>query len=1106
MRGLILLLFLWLSLLSGRALALEPLVIEEGMEQYRVGKHLEILEDEEGAWQIEDVTAESLAERFEQSLTEVPGFGFDTSAFWFHLKIRSRLKETKKMLLEVDYPMLDKLDLYLEQPDGRFTKRTVGDTFLHGNKIIRHSTFLFPLLVEPGQQLNIYLRLRTQGSAQLPLTLWMPEAFWDHEHTTRIGYGIFYGLLIILTLYNLFLFIATRFRTYLLSVIYVTALFTFLSSNDGLAQEYLWPSIPWLANRVIPLSLWMSSLFVYLTTMDFLELKDRLPRWHRTLKIMSSVTVVGVLGSFIIPYNPITRLGAFWVAPCVSLAFAASVHAWRIGYREARFFAISWFILFLGTVLISFSRLGLIGRSWLTESAWVLGFGINIVFVSLSLTDRVNIRRREKEQAQAEALEKQRQAAKKLERQVRRTSVQLETRTRELAETYDQLANHFHFRANFLSTVTHELRGPLETIIARLQALIEDDSSDASVSPKVGRRLRSVIANAQRLRRTTNQLLDLARLEVGGMPVFFELLDVQDLVAPIVQAFEQLARSRGIHLVLNAPEGLRKVYIDPYALENTLCNLLSNALKFAEPGSTVVVRLTTGDTSLDVSIWDTGIGIDEENLPRVFNWFFQVDRGLTRRHEGAGIGLALSRQLVELTGGQIDVQSKTGVGSTFTVSLPLGDHVRDTLLLSSRVRDAAAAEYPEKAALALEAEVGKADAGEESIEGAPAKERADLTGTGGEDGDGRPLLLAAAPNRQMRLLVEDICGGDFRIAEAADGKEALELISKLRPSLVIADVMMPRMDGYDLLRQIRLDPISVAIPVVLLDVGGAKRIRLRGHRTGIDDILVKPFESRELRSRVRNMLLLQQQEMEIKELKSYRPRRVTAQASREERARRQGRYLSPSMVKTLMAEGDDLTLHMGRQRLHLTFFRLALRGVGEMAKTVEKGRLGRALNDFLTEIVEVAHAHGATLDRCDSEAVTGFFGAPRSEGARPDAIHCAKMAITMWQRATESCDRWKSELLAGAPSPCPPVATMILSSGEATVGSFGAGLRHDYTAVGGPADETTELLPHLKTGQLFCTMSTWNMIHQEISGRYSGEVALGEGMSPLKLYSLDEQA
>jgi CheY-like chemotaxis protein len=333
------------------------------------------------------------------------------------------------------------------------------------------------------------------------------------------------------------------------------------------------------------------------------------------------------------------------------------------------------------------------------------------------------------------------------------------------------------------------------------------------------------------------------------------------------------------------------------------------------------------------------------------------------------------------------------------------------------------------------------------------------------------------------------------VLEAADGLEALEILQQQRPTLVISDVLMPRLDGQEMVRRIRSDPDLASIPVMLLTAKAGPETRLEGLERGADDYLAKPFEPRELMARARNLIRLQEQEDNLKELNARLKQEAVRQASVLANARMLGRYMPSEIVRSILDEGQPVQVK--QQRYRITVFRIELRGFVDVLERLEPEEMAAMLNGYLSEMTDVAFGHGATVDTFIRDTVIGFFGAPTSQGPQRDAIRCARMAVEMLQRAFDVCSRW-----SGVYDGQPPTPTIVIASGYATVGNFGSSSRLEYTAVGGPVDEVAAVMSTVGPGEVTCTQSSWVLVKDEMDGQACGEVTLRSSTRPVQLHRI----
>ena len=441
-------------------------------------------------------------------------------------------------------------------------------------------------------------------------------------------------------------------------------------------------------------------------------------------------------------------------------------------------------------------------------------------------------------------------------------------------------------RTVFFSNVSHEFRTPLTLLIGPLEeALVHAES------PLQRERLETAERNANRLLKLTNALLDFARIEAGRMDATFEPVDLPSLTADLAGAFRSAIDLAGLRLVVDCrplPDGV-EVYVDRDLWEKVVLNLLSNALKFTFTGEIgVTLRAVDRGARVELRVRDTGVGIPPEALPRLFDRFYRVRAQRARTQDGSGIGLALVQELVRLHGGTIGVTSQLGVGTEFVVSVPTG-HAH---LPADRLRSPQDAAAPAHATRAFvdEAIRWSIDAGSPEPHIVP---REDV-----------PRVLVADDNADVRTYLARLLGRDYAVDTTRDGASALQSIRENPPDLVIADIVMPRLDGLSLVRAIREDPRTEALPVLLLSARAGEEARVMGLDAGADDYLAKPFAARELVARVGAHLALQKQRERM--LLAERSARAEAEVARQTAERVSMRAVSIQAVTTALANAATL--------------------------------------------------------------------------------------------------------------------------------------------------------------------------------------------------------
>jgi len=399
----------------------------------------------------------------------------------------------------------------------------------------------------------------------------------------------------------------------------------------------------------------------------------------------------------------------------------------------------------------------------------------------------------------------------------------VDERTRELRDRNAQLAELHDSRSRLFANLSHEFRTPLTLILGPVRSLL--DGRYGPVAPALREQAELMQRNGQRLLRLINQVLDLARLQAGAVALDRRPRDLAAFARATTLAFAPLAERRRITLGVRTGEDPLTVAFDAEQLEKVLLNLLSNALKFTEPGGAVEVTVSRDRDAAVVRVRDTGVGIAADQLPRVFDRFYQADASATRRYEGTGIGLALARELVELHGGTIDAASTLGAGSTFTVRLPIGSGGVEALPAAAPARSATPG----------------ADTAEEALAGAPEAEPPVTVVTAHPVAD-RTTVLLVDDNPDVRAFVRSLLSDAYRVIEAGDGRQGLAAARAELPDLIVADVMMPELDGLSLGRALKDDAMTDAIPVVLLSARAATEDQVAGLATGADAYLLKPFD------------------------------------------------------------------------------------------------------------------------------------------------------------------------------------------------------------------------------------------------------------------------
>ena len=424
------------------------------------------------------------------------------------------------------------------------------------------------------------------------------------------------------------------------------------------------------------------------------------------------------------------------------------------------------------------------------------------------------------------------------------------------ARTYEEerqraeaLAELDRAKTVFFSNVSHEFRTPLTLMLSPLEDALSD--LDAPLPEVMRSRITLAQRNGLRLQKLVNTLLDFSRIEAGRIQAVYEPTDLATLTAELASVFRSLIERADMSLVVDCPRLPEAIYVEREMWEKIVFNLLSNAFKFTLSGS-ITVRLQWESNRAILTVKDTGIGIEQTEILHLFERFHRVKVAQGRSFEGSGIGLSLVLELVKLHGGTIEVTSVVGQGSCFTVSIPSGTaHLPSSLIGAKRTQTSTAlgAIYVEEALRWLpDDRTSPSDPFEEAW--IPRFETKATTE--------RSRILLADDNADMREYVKQLLLKRYDVQTVADGNAALAAIRNGAPDLVLTDVMMPGMDGFELLRELRSDPNTGEIPIILISARAGEESRIEGIEAGADDYLIKPFSARELLARVEASLKLAQ--------------------------------------------------------------------------------------------------------------------------------------------------------------------------------------------------------------------------------------------------------
>jgi len=383
----------------------------------------------------------------------------------------------------------------------------------------------------------------------------------------------------------------------------------------------------------------------------------------------------------------------------------------------------------------------------------------------------------------------------------------------------------------FFNNISHEFRTPLTLMLGPLEELMNLPESEISRQNQFN--IETTHRNAHRLLKLVNTLLDFSRVESGQQVANFTHVDLSSYTKNLASSFRSVIEKAGMKFHVETKKIDQPVFVDKVMWEKIVFNLLSNAFKYTLTGS-IHVQLFQDENHVILEVADTGVGIPEKELPHMFERFHRVKEVVGRSFEGTGIGLSMIKELAHLHGGTITVTSKQGEGSTFRVSIPTGhDHLQSSQIDNSEsTDDIISNQYVEEARTLLQ----------ESVPRDPSYSNSDKK---------KEIILVVDDNADMREYIRTLLQKQYQVVLAVNGKDAIDKLAVVTPTLILSDVMMPIMDGIELLREIKKNPRTERIPVVLLSARAGEESRIEGFEIGADDYLIKPFSAKELLARIR---------------------------------------------------------------------------------------------------------------------------------------------------------------------------------------------------------------------------------------------------------------
>jgi len=738
-------------------------------------------------------------------------FGFSTDSYWIRFGLINSSRRDEVVLLELQDAKLDQVDIHVIDPQtDRHSVLRTGDRRPFRNREVDHRNFLKEIEIDSGQELDVYIKVTSRGPLHIPLYLWKYRDLSKNQQLSRLIYGLDMGIMAAMILYNLFVFFSTRDINYIFYVSYIVFGIMATLSENGIANQYLLGNYPEISNGSLPMFGCLTHISMILFAQRFLNLEPG--KLRRFLNILLIASILTILLTFAAPLR-LAFMSISLLTIIIPLTLLGSGIVSLRRFRAARLFVLAWTILLIGAALVGLRAFGIIPDVFVTRFGVRIGMILEVILLSMALADKINHYRNQTQMAQQTAI--------------------------------DNLKSADKIKDDFLANTSHELRTPLHGIIGITESLI--DGSAGPLSQKVRSNLATIVASGRRLSSLVNDLLDFSRLRNRDIALKPSPVSLKSLCNIVLTLSKPLLKHKTVRLTNAIADTIPAVSADENRLQQILHNLIGNAVKYTERGE-IIVTAAVRNQMVEVTVSDTGIGIPEAKQEDIFRSFEQVDASSSRPYGGTGIGLSITRRLVELHGGRIWVESKVDRGSRFSFTLPVAD---DPEPPAEDGLSEPLAQMIELDGLAPDELDGP---NPDELDGPDP----DKPGESSPDEESQGILVVDDDPVNLQVVSNQLKTEGYRIIERSSGRETLEYLkteSRL-PHLILLDVMMPKMDGFQVCREIRKKYSPTDLPVIFLTAKNQVSDLKLGLEIGGNDYLSKPFSKNELRARIKNQLVL----------------------------------------------------------------------------------------------------------------------------------------------------------------------------------------------------------------------------------------------------------
>jgi signal transduction histidine kinase/DNA-binding response OmpR family regulator len=786
-----------------------------------LGKHLETFLESEQKLTIQDVISSNQIQ-WSACHCEHPNFGYTDKTLWLRFSLKNPLTIPRSLNIELPYPHVQEIELNEVIKGQLISQKKMGANHVGTFRKVHLRSNMHITTVPPNTELTVYVR--AHSITPLKVQMFLRDNSKQFERTTReeYFYGAYYGLLLSAIFYNIFLYSSTRDPGFGSYVLYLISMMTFQLSLQGYHYRFFPQNLGWMASRVPLVSAGFLMYLLTVVTNQFLSLSWYSRRMTYALKIYGIFALAVSFLNFAYPNRVFHITMSLLGILSAVIVIIPGITVWKFE-RTAKYFVLAFVSFLIMAAIWVLQNASFIPANGFTENAMLIGSACEAVLLSFAVGDKINAERSAKQEAQLESLEHHQKAI----------------------EAYEKAAR---LKDDFLASTSRELRIPLTGIIHLSDALLH--GLHGRFPESGSRELKLILTSAKRLTSLVDDILDLSRIKEKSLELTRKSVDLPSVVDVTFSVLGSLAHEKHVSLIKEFSDDFPNVHGDEHRIQQILMNLVANSIRFSDKGTIIIRgRHFPSKNESEISVCDEGVGISKSTLSEIF----EPPEKKKSKHQdalaGAGLGLHISKKLVELHGGHLRVESEEGEGTQVYFTLPSAEKEPTATIWKP---NAEMIVFPHSEP---HADISSILLNSESV--APL-EKLTTSSKLLEPEIGRAHILLVEDDIMHLAMVECMLRLEgYKVTACSSGTEARALLAQgLRPDAAILDIVMPRISGFDLCQSLRAQHLGREMPILLMAGPSEPEVLLAGFQLGATDYLGKPVMREELVGRLQVHLSL----------------------------------------------------------------------------------------------------------------------------------------------------------------------------------------------------------------------------------------------------------